>query len=689
MPKGSSAKVELKERSAARAKKRDLKSLRKRKRKNGLDDDDSDDENDGFHDDRFMPTPAQMRAAETGANVMSSKKKKKKSKEERNAVGHSPSQSSISINRLPKVDFSNSLPFRRCFWNGAPGEDPLSDELKALRKSIGVNCKGLLKACPPPIEAMSDAGLPESFGEFFKKAALTTPSVVQKQCWPAALAGLNILGIAPTGSGKTLAYTLPMVPHIRSLLESPQLSAGRHWESGAASSSRPAPHGLVLVPTRELAIQVVAAMKPLQKLFEIRSVAIYGGQDRDTQIDQLSLSTQKSSGLIVVATPGRLLDLIATKILILSNVTYLVIDEADRMLSMGFFDQLTAIASQVRPDRQTLLFSATFPGKLREAAAVWCGEACTIRCNTLDFTRKEEADESVEKMEASVQVKQKAQLVESDGSDAKRRKTDHPTSQAIVNEAATAPGDDGMDEEVDVDDDSDGTIADGKQETTADETEQSADRQDHQKNSSTSSLTVSDAIAQHVHVCVPHKRPRLLIKYILRIREIEKQAKVRQVGAMLIFCTKIKTAGFVHGFLRSQDVQAEMLHGQLPQSQREQALTGFRAGKINCLVSTDVAARGIHVSNLKYVVNYDFPGNLEQYCHRIGRTGRQGGTGGQAYSFFTRNLAPMAPDLLALLRSCGQEPAIKDTNWKNLVALAETFSEGGFVLDEEALDEEE
>jgi ATP-dependent RNA helicase DDX5/DBP2 len=199
-----------------------------------------------------------------------------------------------------------------------------------------------------------------------------------------------------------------------------------------------------------------------------------------------------------------------------------------------------------------------------------------------------------------------------------------------------------------------------------------------------SSLTVSDTIVQSIHVCVPHKRPRLLIKYILRVREQEKAEKVRQVSSMLIFCTTIKTAGFVHGFLNSQNVATEILHGQLNQDQRERTLKNFRAGKISVLVSTDVAARGIHIKNLKYVVNYDFPNTLEQYCHRIGRTGRQdASTGGQAYSFFTRNMAPMAPDLLTLLNRCNQVPE------PNLVLLAQSVQRGDEIILEENDDEEE
>ena len=664
-----SAKSELKARSAVRQKKRDLRGLRKgkRKRKNGLDDDDDDDDDSGGEDAGigFMPTPAQMRAAEQGASVMSSKRKKKKSKEERSGAGHSPGQTSISINKLPKQDFSSGLgsSFQKNFWTGPAGEDPPSEALKSQRKALGVLCRGLLAGCPPPIlDGITSTGLPPSFAEFFKYVSLKTPSVVQKQCWPAALAGLNILGIAPTGSGKTLAYTLPMIPHIQARVAAATGGSSRSSGSSSSNSGRPLPKALVIVPTRELALQVVAAMKPLQKLFAIRAVAIYGGQEREKQIDQLSLGASSGAGLICVATPGRLLDLIAGRLVVLTDVTYLVIDEADRMLAMGFSDQLTAIASQMRPQRQTLLFSATFPGRLREAATEWCGEACVIRCSTMEVGGTDEADPPKNEV---------------DKPEKKKAKVEH----AVVIEKNKK-------EEEEEEDEDEGQGGEEQREEQKREAEQGGEEETEedgqtkpqsQSHASVSSLTVSDTITQHVHVCVPHKRPRLLIKYILRVREKEKADKVRQLGSMLVFCTRIKTVGFVHGFLKSQDVVAEVLHGQLQQSQREKILMGFKAGKINCLICTDVAARGIHVKNLKYVVNYDFPNNLEQYCHRIGRTGRQG-DGGHAYSFFTRNLAPMAPDLLALLRNCKQEPE------KNLLELADQFLQGSFAFTDEEIE---
>jgi len=145
---------------------------------------------------------------------------------------------------------------------------------------------------------------------------------------------------------------------------------------------------------------------------------------------------------------------------------------------------------------------------------------------------------------------------------------------------------------------------------------------------------------------------------------------------MIIFCNKIKTLKFVHDFLKRQDVRVDALHGQLAQHIREAVLLNFKSGKSNILIATDVAARGLHINRLKYVVNYDFPLSLEQYCHRVGRTGRQGQSG-IAYSLLTRNLSMLAKDLITLLTSCQQEVE------QNLQELAEQHELGVVMGDNE------
>ena len=338
------SQAERRARSAKRFGKQHMKSLSKkdmkRKREQEAEDLILDDASSSTV---LMPTPRSF----TSAGAKDNNKMKKKIKS--NVVDSTITRNN-NITNIPTPDFSKVLPFVRSHWLGPPGEDPPGEELKSLRKSIGVKIRGNLSLCPSPILDIHDANLPAAFSKAFQQLGLTKPSPIQSQCWPAALAGANVLSIAPTGSGKTLAYTLPMLPHIEAR-QRPPLS----------SSSSPSPFALVLVPTRELAIQVSASMKPLKRSLStsLRSVAIYGGNDKDAQVGEL-----KAGDLhVVVATPGRLLDLLADKKLCLMRVSYLVIDEADRMLAMGFQEQLENISRLIRSDRQTLLFTATFPGK--------------------------------------------------------------------------------------------------------------------------------------------------------------------------------------------------------------------------------------------------------------------------------------------------------------------------------------
>ena len=174
-----------------------------------------------------------------------------------------------------------------------------------------------------------------------------------------------------------------------------------------------------------------------------------------------------------------------------------------------------------------------------------------------------------------------------------------------------------------------------------------------------------------------------MIRYIERIKLQEKQENSRQIGLMLIFCSKIKTIVFLNDFLKRNNItNYSILHGKLPQQSREKILNEFRAGKITILISSDVAARGIHIKQLKYVINYDFPSNLESYCHRVGRTGRQGQKG-YSYSLITRNLAPLTKDLISLLNSCNQTPE------PNLIKLCDEYNSGMISPDEIFIENED
>ncbi len=667
MVKGSSAS-EKATKAFAKMNKRAIREKRNSKRKKSganIGEQDSSD----YSDDENVITPAQRRKLENGANPMAPgykkhKKDEKKEKLKNKREDHVAGGHKITEDSLPIADFSNLVSFKSVFWTGAPGETDPSDELKESRKAIGVNVRGNLHLCPPPVGSASADGLPSCFEDVFTNQNLKTPSAIQQQCWPTILAGANVLGLAPTGSGKTLAYGLPMIPHILAHIDaaSKALKGSNYTAPLKIHTEKPAPIALVLVPTRELATQVSRAFKVLNRMYSIRSVAVYGGKDKETQIEELN---SNGGAHIIVATPGRLLDLIGGRTISLKKVSYLVIDEADRMLMMGFFEQLQAISNQVRPDRQALMFSATFPGKLRDAANDWIGQAVYIRCSTFEVGNGHEKN-SAERDDSAVAARSKEVSAsttvanEKNGVEETNKNSDNKKRKAVGMEKSSDEQEQEQSQE---------TVATTKQ-----------------PSFTTSSLSISETVTQEVHVCATHKKPRLLIKFIERRREQEKLEKRRQPGNMIIFCTKIKTLKFVHDFLLRHGTKGTVIiHGQMPQSMRERALNDFKSGKCSILLATDVAARGLHIKKLQHVVNYDFPSNLEQYCHRVGRTGRQGESG-HAYSLITRNMAPMVDDLIGLLKKCKQEPIEP-----NLLALNAEFKAGGFqcAAESDGDDEEE
>ena len=544
-------------------KKRDLRALRKKRK--GPGEEDSDD--DSAIDSSFMAIPRQVNAANQGKAETSrlQRKRQKILVGAPKSVTHVPAAPTPLV-ALPPPDLTQFKPFSKAHWSGNPGEDPPSEELKTQRKEIGVLVKGNLLLCPPPIITLHDAFLPPAFSKIFHSLGLSIPSPIQMQCWPAALAGANILALAPTGSGKTLAYGLPIIPHIEHQIKSRRDELKAEGETLSLKNKIACPFALILVPTRELAIQVASALKCLKKHCFIRAMAIYGGQDKDLQIGELHNGGELH---IIVATPGRLLDLMAVKKISLSKVTYLVIDEADRMLTMGFVDQLNAISRQIRSDRQTLLFTATFPGKLREVADNWSTDAVVIRCSTMELQRKTDNKDNKDTDKAVLKKESKINEAE----DAEKTNKNEKKDKKIIQNESTESG-------KNVENGDKTTLHESSDETegTAEISEMAGttEKKSH-SDINTLSLTISPTVTQAVHVCATHKKPRLLIRFITTVREQEKLHKMRQPGAMIIFATKIKSVKFVVDFLHRQNISSEPLHGQLPQSQRERALNEFKA----------------------------------------------------------------------------------------------------------------
>lgn len=253
------------------------------------------------------------------------------------------------IDPLPPIDHSTVSyeSFEKVFYQEHDEIEKLTQEQgEELRKKLEIKVSG--DSPPKPVCSFAHFKFDEQLMKVIRRSEYTQPTPIQAQAIPAALLGRNIIGIAMTGSGKTAAYLWPMIVHI---MGQPDLKHGD------------GPIALVLVPTRELALQVYGEAKKFSHSYRIAVVCAYGGGSKYEQSQDLELGAE-----VVVATPGRLIDLIKMGVTNLRRVTYLVLDEADRFFEMGFEAQVRSICDHIRPDRQTLLFSATFKKKIEQLA---------------------------------------------------------------------------------------------------------------------------------------------------------------------------------------------------------------------------------------------------------------------------------------------------------------------------------
>ncbi len=320
------------------------------------------------------------------------------------------------------------------------------------------------------------------------------PTPIQSESIPPLLAGHDVLAQAATGTGKTAAFALPILHRI-----------------GAAADRGNAPSALVLVPTRELAMQLAEAFHRYGREIGVRVLPVYGGASMVTQLNALKRGVD-----VVVATPGRALDHVNRKSLALGSLNALVLDEADEMLDMGFAEDLDAILAATPKTRQTALFSATLPARIGAIAA---------------------------------------------------KHLKDPVRIAIAKET-TAPG-------------------------------------------------KMPKVRQTAYVVARgHKRAALG-----RILDIESPA------AALVFCRTRLEVDDLTETLKGRGMRVEALHGGISQEQRDRVMKKLRTGALELVVATDVAARGLDISHLSHVVNYDVPSSPEVYVHRIGRTGRAGREG--------------------------------------------------------------
>ncbi len=336
-------------------------------------------------------------------------------------------------------------------------------------------------------DSFADLGVSEVVSRELAQRGIDSPFAVQKMVIPDVLAGRDVLAQSPTGSGKTLAFGVPLVERLR--------------------DSDPRPSALVLAPTRELALQIVEDLRSIAHIRALSIAAVYGGAGI---VKQARIAARAH---ILVATPGRLLDLIDRRDISLKQVRLLVLDEADRMLDMGFRPVVEKIVKMTRPERQTLLFSATLQGEVGKIAAAY----------TTNAARHEHAH-------------------------SEERKGD----------------------------------------------------------------------VEHRFVSVSHEGK--VDRLVAELSEPDR-------GLTLVFVRTKRGADRLVKRLAASSVPAVAMHGDKSQAQREKALARFESGHVNTLVATDVAARGIDVSGITHVINYDMPATREDYVHRVGRTARAGASG--------------------------------------------------------------
>ena len=253
------------------------------------------------------------------------------------------------IDPLPPIDHSEIkyIDFEKNFYSVHDEITNLTqNQVEELRQKLGIKVTGALP--PHPVSSFGHFGFDDQLMKAIRKSEYTQPTPIQAQAVPGALNGRDMIGIAKTGSGKTAAFIWPMLVHI---MDQKELEPGD------------GPIGLILAPTRELSQQIYTEAKKFGKVYNIQVVCCYGGGSKWEQSKALEGGAE-----IVVATPGRMIDLIKMKATNLQRVTFLVLDEADRMFDMGFEPQVRSICNHVRPDRQTLLFSATFKKKIERLA---------------------------------------------------------------------------------------------------------------------------------------------------------------------------------------------------------------------------------------------------------------------------------------------------------------------------------
>ncbi|XP_018654341.1 uncharacterized protein Smp_174210.1 [Schistosoma mansoni] len=429
--------------------------------------------------------------------------------------------------KLQPIDHSKIeyFPFRKNFYVEVPELAKMSKEdVKAYRASLeNIRVRG--RECPKPLRNWVQAGISSRLLACLKRNNFDKPTPIQCQALPVIMSGRDMIGIAKTGSGKTLAFLVPLM---------------RHLEHQAPLNPGDGPIALLLAPTRELALQIFKETKKLCQAADARAVCVYGGTGISEQIAEL-----KRGAEIIVCTPGRMIDMLAAnggRVTNLHRCSYVVLDEADRMFDLGFEPQVMRIIENCRPDRQTLMFSATFPRQM---------EILARKVLTLPI---------------EIQIGGR-------------------------------------------------------------------------------SVVCSD-VEQHAFILSEEEKVYKVLE-LLGIYQEE--------GSVLVFVEKQESADELMRVLLKYGYPCLSLHGGIDQYDRDSVIMDFKRGNIRLLIATSVAARGLDVTDLLLVINYDCPNHYEDYVHRCGRTGRAGRKG-FAYTFLTPDQERSAGDVVRAFKQSGQKP---------------------------------
>ena len=361
-----------------------------------------------------------------------------------------------------------------------------------------------------------DLSLSKSIQRAVFEEGYTQPTPIQEKSIPIILSGKDLVGCAQTGTGKTAAFAIPIIHNLHRM--------------GGSSKKAKVIRCLVVTPTRELAVQIGQSFETYGKYTNLKQLTIFGGVSQVPQVDQLKKGID-----VLIATPGRLLDLNKQGFIDFDDLHYLVLDESDLMLDMGFINDVKKIVKLVPTNRQTLLFSATMPLAIRELSETFLNK---------------------------------------------------PEYVSVTPVSSTA-----------------------------------------------------EIIEQQIYF-VDKENKRGLLYHLIENEKLEN---------VLVFVRTKHSADNVVKALKKHDVNAEAIHGNKSQNNRQRVLDEFKNKKISVLVATDIAARGIDIESLPYVINFDLPNIPETYVHRIGRTGRAGNDG-ISISFCDREEEPYWKDIMKLIK---------------------------------------